>query len=181
MVWVGFGLSLTLLLGLARFSVFGSMFLGALVLGVCSLSLGEVLAVLGHVLGDLGVMSLALAVGFIPLMGAAREKGGWSSSLLALTPGGKRSVFAIVPALFGLSPVPGGALLSAPFLEKAGGGRPEERAAVNVWFRHVLLFFYPMSSALISATKLAGLELWTVIPYQIPWALFSALLGGFFC
>lgn len=89
-------------------------------------------------------------------------------------------MFATVPALFGLLPVPGGALLSAPFLEKAGGGRPEERAAANVWFRHVLLFFYPMSSALIAATKLAGLELWTVIPYQIPWALFSAVLGGIF-
>ncbi len=180
MIWIGFGLSLVVLLGLARFSIWGAMFLGALVLGIFSLPLAEVLGVLAQVFGDLGVVALALAVGFIPLIGAALEKGGWFGPLLALIPGGRRTVFAAVPALFGLLPIPGGALLSAPILEQTGGGTPEERAAANVWFRHVLLFFYPMASPLMVGAKLAGLDLWTIIPYQIPWALLSAGLGGIF-
>jgi integral membrane protein (TIGR00529 family) len=180
MGWIGFGLSLLVLLGLARFNIWGAMAAGAFVLGLFSLPWGPLLSTMARALAAPGVLVLSLAVGFIPLIGAALEKGGWFSPLLAVVPGGRRTVFAAVPALFGLLPIPGGALLSAPILEKTGGGTPEGRAAANVWFRHVLLFFYPMSSALIAAAKLAGFDVWTVLPYQIPWAIFAASVGGFF-
>lgn len=180
MLWSGFVLSLVLLLILARFSIWGAMFAGALVLGLFSLAVRELLSLAIRVFTDPGILALAGGVGFIPLIGSALEKGGWFEPLLAVVPGGRRTLFAVVPALFGLLPVPGGALLSAPILEKAGGGKPEERAAANVWFRHVLLFFYPMSSALIAAAKLANLEVWTILPHQILWAIFAASVGGIF-
>lgn len=86
----------------------------------------------------------------------------------------------VAPALFGLLPVPGGALFSAPILENLGGGKPEERAAANVWFRHILLSFYPLSAALITGTKLANLDLWTAVAWQLPWALFLLVVGALF-
>jgi hypothetical protein len=86
----------------------------------------------------------------------------------------------VAPALFGLLPVPGGALFSAPILEELGGGHPEERAAANVWFRHILLSFYPMSAALLTGAKLSGLDLWQIIPWQLLWALFALAIGGLF-
>ncbi|MBC7222482.1 DUF401 family protein [Candidatus Bipolaricaulota bacterium] len=177
MAWLAFFLSLLVLLGLARRSIWLSMFAGALVLGFFLLPLAELPKTILSSLSDPGAIALIFAVGLIPLIGALLEEGGWLSYLLGLIPGGRRMVFLLAPALFGLLPVPGGALLSAPILEKVGGGRPEERAAANVWFRHILLFFYPMSSALIAGAKLAGLDLWTIIPYQLLWAAFAVLLG----
>ncbi len=153
------------------------MFAGALLLGLFLLPISELFGVLLSSLSDPGTLALIFAVGLIPLIGAALEEGGRLSHLVGLIPGGKRMVFVLVPALFGLLPVPGGALLSAPILERVGGGRPEERAAANVWFRHTLLFFYPMSSALIAGAKLAGLDLWGIIPCQFLWAVLATLIG----
>ncbi len=180
MVWIGFALSLGVLLGLARWSLWGAMALGSLVLGLLAVPLGTLPGVMVQALADPGVLALAAAVGLIPLIGAALERGGWMEPLVAQLPGGRRTAFALTPAVFGLLPIPGGALLSAPILERVGGGKPEERAAANVWFRHVLLFFYPMSTALIAGAKLAGQDVWTVLPYQIPWAALAMGLGAAF-
>ncbi|MCD5408365.1 DUF401 family protein [Candidatus Bipolaricaulota bacterium] len=93
---------------------------------------------------------------------------------------GRRAFYALSPAIMGMLPMPGGALLSAPLLERAGGAAPEVRAAINVWFRHALLLVYPISSSLIATTKLAGLDVWQVIPYQLPALAVAAALGYLF-
>ncbi len=180
MVWLGFGLSLVALLGLARWSLWGAMVAGSLVLGAVALPWAELPRALARALMDPGVWALAGAVGLIPLIGAALERGGWMEPLVAQLPGGRRTVFALTPALMGLLPIPGGALLSAPILERVGGGQPADRAAANVWFRHTLLFFYPMSTALIAGAKLAGKDVWAVLPYQLPWAGLATALGAAF-
>ncbi|MCS7239890.1 MAG: DUF401 family protein, partial [Candidatus Bipolaricaulota bacterium] len=136
--------------------------------------------VFGRVLRDPGVLALIYAAGIIPLIGAALQAGDLLSGLVARIPGGRRTAYVVAPALFGLLPVPGGALFSAPILENLGGGKPEERAAANVWFRHILLSFYPLSSALITGAKLASLDLWTAILWQLPWALFLLIVGALF-
>lgn len=176
MVWMAFGLSLAVLLGLARWNLWAAMVLGAGVLGFLTTPAGPLLTSFGRTLADPGVVALAVTVGLIPLVGAVLERTGRMESLLARVPR-RKAIFAAAPAIFGLLPIPGGALLSAPFLERVGGGRPEDRAAANVWFRHVFLFVYPVSSALIAAAKLAGTEVWRVLPYQLPWAVLAGLLG----
>ena len=71
---------------------------------------------------------------------------------------GKRTFLVLSPALVGMLPVPGGALLSSPLVERVGEGMEEKtKAALNVWFRHVLLIVYPFSPALIASAKIAGL------------------------
>jgi len=180
MILAGFALSLFVMLILARFSLPLAMLTGAFFLAVFSLRPLEVLPAIARTLVDPGVLALTFAVGLIPLIGAGLRRGGWLEALVARLPGGKRTVFSVVPAIFGLLPIPGGALLSAPILERVGGGKSDERAAANVWFRHIFLFFYPMSAALITGAKLTGLDLWTLLPYQIPWAAFAALLGAIF-
>ncbi|MGY4707314.1 DUF401 family protein [Candidatus Bipolaricaulota sp. J31] len=175
--WVWFGLSLAVLFGLARWSVGAGMFAGALVLGLATLSFPGVLGAFGSALSDPGVWLLALAVSVIPLIGHALERTGRMEALVENLPVSRRTFFGLVPALFGLLPMPGGALLSAPFLERVGGPPPELRAAINVWFRHTLLLVYPISSSLIAAARLAGMDVWQVIPYQVPGSALAVAVG----
>lgn len=150
---------------------------GALVLGFFTLPPGRVARALAGTLAAPGVWLLALAVSLIPLIGAALERTGRMQALVENLPVSRRTFFGLVPALFGLLPMPGGALLSAPFLERVGGPDPELRAAINVWFRHTLLLVYPISSSLIAAAKLAGLDVWQVIPYQVPGSALAMAVG----
>ncbi|MCR4392276.1 MAG: DUF401 family protein [Candidatus Acetothermia bacterium] len=177
LIWAGFALSLAALLGLARWSLWGAMAVGAAILGVFTLPLREVIPTLAAVLTDPGVLLLGLAVSVMPLIGAAMERTGRMDALVENLGVGRRAVFALAPALLGMLPMPGGALLSSPLLERTGGATAEVRAAANVWFRHAMLFVYPISASLITAAKLAGLDVWTVLPYQLPALVLSAALG----
>lgn len=180
LVWSGFLLSLVLLMGLARFSLWGAMFAGATVLGLFTLPLGQVGLAVVSVLSDPSVMLLALVVAVIPFIGGALERNGHMEALVANLRIGRRAFFGLGPALLGMLPMPGGALLSAPLLERAGGAPPALRAAANVWFRHALLLIYPISSSLIATAKLAGLDVWQVIPYQFPAMGVTVVLGYLF-
>lgn len=64
----------------------------------------------------------------------------------------KRNILMIIPAMMGLLIIPGGALLSAPFVNNIGneiGVPPSRRAAINVVFRHIALFLLPYSTSLL--------------------------------
>ena len=180
MVWSGFLISLAVLMGLARHSLWGAMFTGALVLGLFTLSPAELGRAFVGVISDPSVMLLALVVGLIPLIGAALEERGYMKALVRNLRIGRKAFYGLAPALLGMLPMPGGALLSAPLLERAGGASPELRAAANVWFRHALLLVYPISSSLIATAKLADMDVWQVIPYQLPAVGITVVLGYLF-
>lgn len=178
--WVGFMSSLLVLFLLARWNVGVGMFAGAVILGLFTLSPLETFRALGEILVEPGVWLLATAVSLIPLIGYALGRTGRMRVLVENLPVDRRTFFGLVPALFGLLPMPGGALLSAPFLERVGGPSAELRAAINVWFRHTLLLVYPISSSLIAAAKLAGFDVWQVIPYQVPGSVVAIAVGYLF-
>lgn len=180
MAWAAFGVSLLIILALAQRNLWLALTTGALVLGLWTSPPAQLPMIFGKALGDPGVLALIYAAGVIPLIGTALQKGDLLSGLVASLPGGRRTAYVVAPALFGLLPIPGGALFSAPILESLGGGKPEDRAAANVWFRHILLLFYPLSAALITGAKLAHLDLWTAVLWQLPWAFFLLAIGGIF-
>jgi integral membrane protein (TIGR00529 family) len=94
---------------------------------------------------------------------------------------GQKAFLALSPALLGMLPMPGGALLSAPLVEKgAPHAAPDVKAAANVWFRHALLLVYPLGSALIASAKIAGLDVYRVIPFLAPAFLLTLFLGYVF-
>lgn len=176
--WIAFGVSLTLLLVLARWSLWGAMALGALALGGLTLPVREVAAAFVAVGTSPSVLLLALAMTMIPVIGGALVESKRMDALLAGLPGGRRTAYAVGPGILGMLPMPGGALLSAPLVERAGGSSPDIRAAANVWFRHTLHSIYPLSPALITGAALAGLDVWGVIPYQLPAVVVLVLLGS---
>ena len=64
----------------------------------------------------------------------------------------KKTVMHVLPAVIGLLSVPGGAQLSAPFVNEIGedlGVKPELRAVLNLTCRHISLMLVPTSNALI--------------------------------
>jgi integral membrane protein (TIGR00529 family) len=158
-----------------------ALFSAAIVLGIFTIPLRDIGMKIYETLIDPSIILLAIAMGLIPLIGGIMEESGQMDGLVNNLRIGKKPFLAISPALIGMLPVPGGALLSAPLVEKVGKEiKPEVKASLNVWFRHVLFLIYPISSVLIVSTKIAGLEVYDVLPYLFPFFIFSLLIGYIF-
>lgn len=181
LVWIGFALSIVLLLFVSRRNLALGMAVAAAVLAAFTLSPASLGAALWVTISDPSVLLLALIVGLIPMIGGAMETSGEMERLVSNLRIGVRPFLAFAPALLGMLPMPGGALLSAPLIERgAGHTAPDVKAAANVWFRHVLLLIYPLGPALIASVKIAELDVYTVIPYLVPAFLLTLAAGYVF-
>jgi len=71
--------------------------------------------------------------------------------------GSKRNIITIIPAMIGFLIIPGGAILSAPFVKKIGGEinlSPPRRAVINLVFRHIAMFLLPYSTSILIVTSI---------------------------
>jgi hypothetical protein len=94
---------------------------------------------------------------------------------------GRRPSLVVSPALIGMLPVPGGALLSSPLVEGVGERvAGKTKAAVNVWFRHALFVVFPLDPTLIMSARIAGLGACSVIPYLLPGFIAMTIVGWVF-
>ena len=83
----------------------------------------------------------------------------------------RRLVIASIPAIFGLMPMPGGALVSAPMIDDEGDELnvdPVHKTFLNWWFRHIWFTIYPLSLGLILASSISGVSLYRIAMYNIP-------------
>ena len=180
-VWIGFSLAVVLLLLVSRKNLALGMALATVALAALTMTPGDLLDALWATLSDPSVVLLAAVVSLIPLIGGVMETTGEMDRLVANLRIGIRPFLALAPGLLGMLPMPGGALLSAPLVERGAGHAPADvKAAANVWFRHVLLLVYPLGPALIASAKIAQLEVYDAIPYLIPAFLLTAVLGYVF-
>lgn len=180
-LWIGFFLAIILLLVLSRRDLALGMGIATITLAVFTLSLGDFGAALRDTFTDPSVCLLALVVGTIPVIGGLLERFGEMDRLVSNLRIGIRPFLILAPALVGMLPMPGGTLLSAPMIERGAGHAPSDlKAAVNVWFRHTLLPIYPLGAALIASAKVAGFQVYDVIPAMTPAFLLSLLLGCIF-
>jgi len=96
-----------------------------------------------------------------------------------------RVVIALLPAIIGLMPIVGGALISAPMVV-AGCDElklsPERRTFINYWFRHLWEYILPTYPALVLAATLVGVPLrkfcWINLPLT-PTAILSGIFIGY--
>jgi len=89
-------------------------------------------------------------------------------------------VSSVLPAIIGLLPVAGGALMSAPLVDAQTdkiGLKPEKKAYVNVWFRHTIFPVYPLSQVLIITSALTGVAVTSIIVRQIPVVAAMVIIG----
>jgi hypothetical protein len=90
----------------------------------------------------------------------------------------------IVPAIYGLMPVPGGALFSAPTIEEEGNKfniSKVEKNFLNVWFRHIWFAIYPISSAmiLICSAAFSNINIYFLVLINLP-AFFTSIFIGYY-
>ena len=96
-----------------------------------------------------------------------------------------RVVIALLPAIIGLMPLIGGALVSAPMVV-AGSDElklsPERRTFINYWFRHLWEYILPTYPALVLAATLIGVPVrklgWMNLPLTLT-AIASGIFVGF--
>ena len=96
-----------------------------------------------------------------------------------------RVVIALLPAIIGLMPLMGGALVSAPMVVQGSDElrlSPERRTFINYWFRHVWEYVIPTYPGFILATSLAGVSVrkfaWVNLPLTGV-AIASGIMFGF--
>jgi integral membrane protein (TIGR00529 family) len=181
LVWTGFFLAFAVLLIVSRKNFAAAMFSGAFILAIFTIPFNEIAGPFISAFTDLPTVLLALAVGLIPVIGGSLKETGQLDNLVKNMRIGKKAFLAVSPALVGMLPMPGGALLSAPLVEKAGKGvSNEKKVGLNIWFRHILYLIYPLSPSLIVSVQEVDLEVYQVIPYLAPFLLLSLGLGYFF-
>ncbi len=91
-------------------------------------------------------------------------------------------ILGAIPAVYGLMPVPGGALFSAPLIDEEGGKYDldkNQKNFLNVWFRHIWFPIYPISSAmiLICSEKFSDINIYNLIIVNAPAFIASIVIG----
>ncbi|MFA5536543.1 MAG: DUF401 family protein [Bacillota bacterium] len=110
-----------------------------------------------------------------------REQGYLDRMLDALTGlfKDRRIVMGLLPAFIGLMPSAGGALFSAPLVEKAVGERvsAENKAFINFYYRHIWEFFLPIYPGILLASAITKIPLPKMILGLLPMGLLMILIG----
>ncbi len=95
----------------------------------------------------------------------------------------RRHSMAVLPAVIGWLPMPGGALFSAPLVESCdpdGTVQPALKTRTNYWFRHIWEYWWPIYPGVLLAIDLTGLEIWQFVALELPLSVFAVLGGWFF-
>ena len=97
----------------------------------------------------------------------------------------KGGTLGLIPAIYGLMPVPGGALFSAPLIDEEGNNfnlNKNQKNFLNVWFRHIWFPIFPISSAmiLICSIEYSNIDIYQLIIADSPAFIAFILIGLIF-
>ncbi len=167
--WLGFVVSLAAILIISKKNLPLALICGALLLGLFTLPVGVIVERVIFTFTDSSILFLALAMGIVPMLGGTMTDSGQVDSLINNVRLNRRFLLPFSASLMGLVLMPGGALLSAPIVEKGGENVPPGlKAVINNWFRHSFILIYPLAPSLIVAAEIAGLDVYRAIVYLLP-------------
>ncbi|SCZ78129.1 DUF401 family protein [Acidaminobacter hydrogenoformans] len=143
---------------------------------------GAILGILGSLFTSVSSLNTILVVSMVSMLGGIMKHYGILNRVvekLQTITGNKKVSMMLIPALIGVLIVPGGAMLSAPFVNTIGeelGILPARRAAINLVFRHVAMFVLPFStSLLVIGSILPELDIYRIIGLNL--VMVAAMLG----
>jgi hypothetical protein len=141
-----------------------------------------ILGILGSLFTSVSSLNTILVVSMVSMLGGIMKHYGILNLVvekLQTITGNKKVSIMLIPALIGVLIVPGGAMLSAPFVNTIGeelGIVPARRAAINLVFRHVAMFVLPFStSLLVIGSILPELDIYRIIGLNL--VMVAAMLG----
>ncbi|MCR8454367.1 MAG: DUF401 family protein [Crenarchaeota archaeon] len=178
LVLAWFLVSISVMLVLAKKNLWLAIFVAGLILAFSTSNSINVIFNALIKMSSIDNILLAFALMEIPLIGKLLENP-LTENISFLD---RRVASVMGPAIFGFLAVPGGAVLSCPLVDRIiGNDLPvNKKAALNVWFRHITFFVYPLSTALIVAVALSGLDLVVAIAYMFPMLIVSVIIGYMF-
>jgi uncharacterized protein len=94
-----------------------------------------------------------------------------------------KGAIAVLPAIIGLLPMPGGAIFSAPLVDDCDENsiiEPVLKTKINYWFRHIWEYTWPLYPGLILTSDIANLPIWQLFLLGLPMTAAAVLTGYFF-
>jgi integral membrane protein (TIGR00529 family) len=183
---IGLVFALIVLLLVRRVQLWLTLCLGAIALGVLyRLPVLTIGSEFFRGLVDPQTVYLVFALVFILVLSEIMKEAGEMRRMIdsfGIITNDLRAVVALLPAMIGLMPIVGGALVSAPLVVEASDAlrlSPERKTFLNYWFRHIWEYFLPTYPGVILASALLGVSLRTIAAYHVPLTL-AAIAGGIY-
>ncbi len=159
-----------------------SFIAGAILLGSLFMSPPLFLDTIHHTMNSLHTIELVLNLLAISILNYIYTYSGISKDLFnALQKMVPPSILMIlVPFIFGIIPVSGGALFSAPLVDLEGQKMElttERKIFFNMWFRHIPHLIYPLETALVIAATLSQITLYDLLLFQLPVFIIGIVIG----
>ncbi|UCC79838.1 MAG: DUF401 family protein [Candidatus Zixiibacteriota bacterium] len=160
-----------------------SLLSGAIFLGIWSFGLsGDFWKLLYNSLINIRSWRLVVTVVLILTFANLFESVGFVRSMVSslesfLPP---KWVARAAPAIIGLLPMPGGAMVSAPIVKQIGRDSdisPERITAQNYWWRHVWEAAWPLYPSIILAAAVLSVSVWDVAIINFPICITCILVG----
>ena len=174
--WLSFIIIIGIVMVLSKYELGIILTLGSV--GFAILAGVDIIQSLINVLTDPSILSLIIIMTLIPILGGIMEESGMMIEMIQKMRISRKSSLMMIPALFGLLPVPGGALMSAPIVQQIDKEEDaNKKVAINVWYRHMLIMIYPLSSSLIIASILTDINLYILVFGLLPGLIVMWLIG----
>ncbi|MGD2250480.1 MAG: DUF401 family protein [Candidatus Methanofastidiosia archaeon] len=178
---VAFGVILVLVRKKISYGI--AVIAGAVIIGVfCGFNLSDFGIVAYRTITDFTTINLTAIIVLISVLGYSfKETGQITITINELRNlSGVKTVLAFLPAAFGMLPIPGGALMSAPVIEPEADRlhlSAEHRTYLNLWFRHTFLLVFPLSSMIILSANLADTSVYAMILRLFPLFVVAIVTG----
>lgn len=150
---------------------------------VSGIGINRILRIMTGVFLDPLSLDTILTVFMVSLVGGAMKHYGLLNrvvSAILQVIRSRKTVLMVIPSLIGMLTIPGGAVLSAPFVDDLGkdvGLIPPQRAAVNLIFRHIAMLVFPFSMVVLFVrSSMPGINIYLIIFYNL---VFMVLLLTF--
>ncbi len=163
-----------------------ALIIGSMTLAIFSINTVDITTIPQELLQDqkflIDTLELTILMTLIYMLAKMMQETGAISKLIEslrtiFTKGG---TIGVIPAIYGLMPVPGGALFSAPVVQEEGheyNMHVDKKNFFNIWFRHIWFPVYPISITILTMAKLAEIEVTDLIKGNFLSFIFMVILG----
>jgi integral membrane protein (TIGR00529 family) len=186
LIKIGASFALIIVLLRLRWNLGVVMFLGALFLGALYL-IGPVQQARVILASSMDMVTINLVTGLVLIMvleNIIRKRGVLKRMMEAVVnvARDRRIAMAVLPGVIGLLPSAGGAAFSAPMVQEASADvdiRPEHKAFINYWFRHIWEYISPLYPGVVLAAAITQTPINKLLLSQLPLPLAVVGVGAF--